>query len=300
MRIAIIAKTGPAAGRRIVLRGGQVARVGRTDWADFALPEDIELADIHFAVHCTDHAAVVQVLAIDRDTRINGGPIEQGEIQHGDVIEAGATQFQIEIEGAAKLASEDADSQSSSNSEPTRNEVLEIAQYIGLSQESMELARSSNDPKRFGGVLVQNSKLKDALCWYAHTMPKPQAVQWACACVEANMHSERLSVQLAAYRAAVRWAKEPNDDNREDAKQLAEIAKHEGIGGVLAASAGWSGGSLGPSNVAEIPPDDRLTARCVCIALAIADGMGDPASKAERLLGYIDRLRSPQSHRTLP
>jgi hypothetical protein len=108
------------------------------------------------------------------------------------------------------------------------------------------------------------------------------------------MQSERDSVQLAAYRAALRWAREPNDDNREDAKQLAEIAKHEGIGGALAASAGWSGGSLGPSNLPDIPPDDRLTARCVCIALTIADSIGVPGGTTVRLMGYIDRLRTAQ------
>ena len=113
------------------------------------------------------------------------------------------------------------------------------------------------------------------------------------------MHSETRSVQLAAYRAAVRWGREPNDDNREDAKQLAEIAKHEGMGGILAAAAGWSGGSLGPSDVPEIPPDDRLTARCVCIALAIADSLGAPAGTKDRLMGFIERLRKTQPNQPL-
>ena len=299
MRIAIIAKSGPAAGRRIVLRSGQIARVGRTDWADFALPEDLDLADIHFALHCKDNIAMVQALAQDRETRINGGPVSQAEIHHGDVIEAGATLFQVEIEGAANLALDNADSDNVSTAEPNRNEVLEIAEYIGLPEAAIELARASTDPKRFGAVLVQSSMLQDALSWYAHTMPKPQAVQWACACVEDMMHSETRSVQLAAYRAAVRWGREPNDDNREDAKQLAEIAKHEGMGGILAAAAGWSGGSLGPSDVPEIPPDDRLTARCVCIALTIADSLGAPAGTKDRLMGFIERLRKTQPNQPL-
>ena len=100
MRIAIIAISGPAAGRRIVLRGGQIARVGRTDWADFALPEDVDLADIHFVVHCDSNTAMIKSLAPDHDTKINGATTKKGEIQHGDVIEAGATMFNVEIEGA--------------------------------------------------------------------------------------------------------------------------------------------------------------------------------------------------------
>jgi hypothetical protein len=238
-------------------------------------------------------------MAKDRETKINGNPVSQSEMQHGDVIEAGATLFQVEIEGAAKLAIENDSPTPVSSPEPYRNETLEIANYIGLTEAAIELAAKSTDPKRFGNVLVQNSKLKDALRWFAHTMPKPQAVQWACACVEETMQSESNSEQLAAYRAALRWARDPNDDNREDSKQLAEIAKHEGIGGALAAAVAWSGGSLGPSTVPDIPPDDRLTARCVCIALAIADGLGAPAGTTTRLMGYIDRLRAAPTNQPL-
>lgn len=299
MRIAIIAKSGPAAGRRIVLRGGQIARVGRTDWADFSLPEDRDLADIHFAIHCNHDMVLIQTLAVDRETRVNGTPLSRSEVHHGDMIEAGSTVFHVEIEGAAKLAIENATSDPVSPDEPHRNEVLEIAEYIGLSDAAIELAGTSTDPRRFGNVLVQNSMLQDALRWFAHTIPKPQAIQWACSCVEDLMQNERNSVQLAAYRAAVRWGRDPNDENREDAKQLAEIAKHEGVGGALAASAGWSGGSLGPSNVPEIPPDDRLTARCICIALEIALYLGLPGEKTDRLMGYIDRLRTAHTNQPL-
>ena len=302
MRIAIIAKSGPAAGRRIVLRGGQIARVGRTDWADFALPEDVDLADIHFAVHCDSNTAMIQALALDRDTKINGVPTKKGEIQHGDVIEAGTTLFNVEIEGATNMAVElPADSSPVSTTESTssKNEVREIAEYIGLSKESIELAKASTEPKLFGDVLAQCSDLQDALCWKAHTMPKPQAVLWACSCVEEVMQSEKESVQLAAYQAAIRWGREPNDANREDAKQMAEAAKHEGVGGILAASAGWSGGSLGPSDIPLVPPDDRLTAKCICIALAIANSLGNPAGSTDRLLGFINRLSKAHTNHPL-
>lgn len=296
MRIAIIAKSGPAAGRRIVLRGGQIARVGKADWTDFALPEDLELADCHFTVQCNENSAVIAALVKDRETKINGNPVIHSEVHHGDVIGVGGTLFQVEIEGAANPTVADPSSTPDATPVADHNEVLEIAEYIGLSEAAIELAKTPTDPRRFGNLLVQNSKLKDALRWFAHTMPKPLAVQWACSCVEEVMQSEQNTIQLAAYRSALRWARDPSDENREDAKQLAEIAKHEGIGGALAASAGWSGGSLGPSNMPEVPPDDRLTARCVCIALTIADSLGVPAGTTVRLMGYIDRLRTANTH----
>jgi hypothetical protein len=239
-----------------------------------------------------------QALARDRDTKINGAPTTIGAIQNGDVIEAGGTMFNVEIEGATH--SDDGlapGSKLDSNPPPNQHEVRAIAEYIGLSKESIELAAASTSPKHFGDILVQNSKLQDALCWYAHTKPKPTAVLWACECVEEIMLSHGDAVQREAYQAAMRWGREPNDPNREHAKQMAEKAKHEGVGGVLAAAAGWSGGSLGPSDLPAVPPDDRLTARCICIALKCADSLGNPAGSMSRLTGYINRLRkAPTNH----
>ncbi|MEQ1826387.1 MAG: FHA domain-containing protein [Pirellula sp.] len=303
MRIAIIAKSGPATGRRIVLRGGQIARIGRTDWADFALPEDHDLADVHFSIHCGINSAIIQALALDRETKLNGNPTEKAEIHHDDVIEAGATRFHVEVEGATPTANSvpiDGIPVNATKPSLNENETREIADYIGLSEESLEVAKVAADPKRFGETLVQGSLLKDALCWYAHTLPKPKAVLWACSCVGDTMQSETDTVQLAAYQAAKQWANEPNESNRQSAAQLADACKYEGVGGILAAAAGWSGGSLGPSNQPDVPPDDRLTARCICAALTIADSLGNPLDSSKRLHGFITRLKKPHTSHPLP
>lgn len=300
MRIAIIAKTGPAAGRRIVLRGGQVARIGRTEWADFAFPEDPAMAEIHFAVHCGVHSAMIQALAIDRETRVNGSAMAKGILHHGDLVDAGSSQFMILVEDAAITADanpREGPSNAAVSESSNVHETREIAEYIGLSEAAIELAKTSLDPTRFGDVLVQSSMLQDALRWHAHTMPKPKAVLWACRCVEENMQSTAAPVQRAAYRAALQWANDPNETNRSNAALLAEASRFEGVGGMLAAAVGWSGGSLGPSNQPDIPPDDRLTGRCVCSTLIVADSLENPVDSPKRLLGFIERIRNAN---TLP
>ncbi len=300
MRIAIIAKTGPAAGRRIVLRGGQVARIGRTEWADFAFPEDPAMAEIHFAIHCGVHSAMIQALAVDRETRVNGIAMEKGILHQGDLVDAGSSQFIILVEDAAITADAsplEGPSNTAVSETSNKHETREIAEYIGLSEAAIELARTSLDPTRFGDVLVQSSMLQDALRWYAHTMPKPKAVLWACRCVEANMQSAVDPVQRAAYRAALQWANDPNETNRSNAALLAEASRYEGVGGMLAAAVGWSGGSLGPSNQPDIPPDDRLTGRSVCSTLIVADSLENPIDSPKRLLGFIERIRNAS---TLP
>ena len=50
MRVILEVKTGPAEGRTVVLRKQQSIKVGRTEWADVALPGDGRaIAQAHFA-----------------------------------------------------------------------------------------------------------------------------------------------------------------------------------------------------------------------------------------------------------
>ncbi|MCU0977821.1 MAG: hypothetical protein MUF25_01485, partial [Pirellulaceae bacterium] len=43
---------GPGEGVQFLIRRGQSARIGRTEWADFSVPGDGAMSDVHFAVEC--------------------------------------------------------------------------------------------------------------------------------------------------------------------------------------------------------------------------------------------------------
>ena len=44
MQLTLQITAGPHAGRKVLLRSGQIARIGRTEWADFSFPRDADLA----------------------------------------------------------------------------------------------------------------------------------------------------------------------------------------------------------------------------------------------------------------
>lgn len=301
MRVALLGISGPATGRRFNLRGGQVARIGRTDWADFSFPDDSSLADIHFAIHCGINSVVVESLSDAHETLVNDQAVSKLRVRNDDVIAAGNCRFQFAIDegvGSYDAVAATAAATSIVETQENANEALEIAEYIGLSPEAIDLAKTCPSARKFGDVLADEDKIKDAIRWYAHTMPKPKAVLWAIRCTEELMKSEPNTVQINAYESAKAWANDPTEDNRNASLQLAKQSEYEGLGGVLAAAAGWSGGTLGPANLPDIPPDDRLTARCVSTALSMASCIGPPKETPTRLKAFLDivrPVRSPQS-----
>ncbi len=97
MRVAIVVRSGPAAGRRIQLKAGQLAKFGRSNWADFAFSDDAAMADVHFEIRCDTQACHIAALAQESPTLVNQQPITQAQLNSGDVILAGQTRFALDI-----------------------------------------------------------------------------------------------------------------------------------------------------------------------------------------------------------
>ena len=294
MRVAILARSGSTTQRRFVLKSGQIAKFGRTDWADFPFPDDAALSDVHFAIHCGVDCAQLQSLTQEHPTLVNESPVTKVNLKNRDIIRAGNSIFKIEIEGAdgADPANPGIDSTTNIASDPHEqaDETYLLAQHIGLSEQALQLARNCELRNRFAAVLVDNQLLDQALRWHAHVLPKPACVQWACHCVETQMKSDGELAQQSAFKAAVQWSGDPTDENRKEAARWAEAVQYEGIGGSLAAAAGWSDGSLAPDDLPIVSPDDRLTGRAVVVAFTIATSACSPPDLAKRRLEFLSRI----------
>src|SRR5262245_53684576 len=99
MQLTLQITTGPHAGRKVLLRSGQVARIGRTEWADFSFPRDADLADVHFAVQCQLHGARLRKLALDRTLAVNSQDVSEADLKPGDTIQAGQSAFIVAFDG---------------------------------------------------------------------------------------------------------------------------------------------------------------------------------------------------------
>src|SRR5947209_5115548 len=100
MAVILQVTGGPGFGRKTFLRAGQVVRVGRTEWADFNIPQDGTLAPVHFAIEFSANVCRIRDLG-GGGTLVNGQPVAESIVGHGDRITAGATTFSVQIEGSA-------------------------------------------------------------------------------------------------------------------------------------------------------------------------------------------------------
>lgn len=85
-------------GRRVLLRPGDVLRVGRGDDADVVI-DDRDLCRVHFEIDWDGERAELRdrsrLFGVERGTLLDGLPALQAWARHGSVIQAGGTRFQV-------------------------------------------------------------------------------------------------------------------------------------------------------------------------------------------------------------
>jgi hypothetical protein len=97
MHTILQVESGPAAGNKIMLAAGQILRVGRTEWADFAVP-DPHVSGVHFSLTAEQEACYVQDLDSRNGTLVNRQPIlGPTRVSDGDEVVAGETVFRVWI-----------------------------------------------------------------------------------------------------------------------------------------------------------------------------------------------------------
>ncbi len=108
MRVILEIISGSTAGRKVRLAADQELRVGRTDWADLAVPQDRLMSGVHFALQADPSGCYLTDLGSSNGTQVNGQPVSaRTRLRDGDGILAGETQFAVRIEQDARSAAGD-------------------------------------------------------------------------------------------------------------------------------------------------------------------------------------------------
>jgi len=105
MRVTLEIVSGPHSGRKLVIRSGYVVQVGRTEWADFALPHDSQLSAVHFAIECGQNECRIRDLQSSNGTRVNRQVASEAVLRDRDEIDAGQTCFVVHVEDAVMAPS---------------------------------------------------------------------------------------------------------------------------------------------------------------------------------------------------
>lgn len=298
MAIIVQITTGPWSGRKTYLRSGQMLRFGRTEWADFPVPHDAAMSEIHFALQYDSYQCRLRDLNSGGGTLLNGKKVTEAVVQHGDKITAGATSFSIQIEGAVldtgmeiSAAALAAAGQAARVSEPTGSsgylkveppKAATVALRFKLDDDAQKLLTPQQSCREFYELLVKRQLFADALRFLAHALPKREAVWWTCAGV-GDLCAQTMSAKdTAALVAAKAWVVEPTEEHRQTAMAAAEATHYETAGGWAAAAAAWTGGSLAPPDFPPVPPGEFLTAQAVVAALTLAAVAGEPKAVVSR------------------
>ena len=103
MVVILEAVSGPALGRRIEVRGGNIARIGRTGKSDYPVTEDGYLSGLHFAVECDGTQCRIRDLGSSNGTFVNGSRVTEQVVQEGDSVVAGGSTFCVHIDLSASI-----------------------------------------------------------------------------------------------------------------------------------------------------------------------------------------------------
>ena len=95
MKANLQVETGASRGRRVPVHENDMVQVGRVAWADLAVPDDDQLADLHFAVFASGTEFRVCDLQSAQGTLLNDQPVTEATLKNGDRIAAGNSEFTV-------------------------------------------------------------------------------------------------------------------------------------------------------------------------------------------------------------
>ena len=164
----------------------------------------------------------------------------------------------------------------------TAESAAELCRKVELSDGARLLARDGQTPRELLDLLIDGRQHLDAIRLLAYAMPRREAVWWAISCAKiahAIVSNENVK---AAIEATELWIFDPTDPNRRATMTAAERAGLGTPAGCSCASVFFSGGSLAPPNVPEVPPGDFVTAQLAAAAVQMAAVFTEPEKVSEK------------------
>ncbi len=165
--------------------------------------------------------------------------------------------------------------------------AVAVGKDLPLGDKARELLRDTLTPAQYLQLLMDNQQYLDGVRFLAHALPKREAVWWACLSARSAAGPNPAPPIRAALEAAEKWVADPSEDNRRPAMAAAEAATLATPAGCAAAAVFWSGGSLAPPNLPEVPPGETLTAQGVTGAVLLAAVQTEPEKAVEKQRAFL-------------
>lgn len=126
----------------------------------------------------------------------------------------------------------------------TSEKAEELIGVDELDPESLELLEPGMRPEAYIESLSSAGKWTDAVAVMARTLPKREAVWWACYCARKTEVATKNKEEAAALKTAEKWAFKPTEEHRRDAFLQAQKCTAPSVGTMSCLAAAFSGGKL--------------------------------------------------------
>ena len=104
----------------------------------------------------------------------------------------------------------------------------DIIKLFELSEEAQDLElKAALSPADFIQQLIQAQLSFDAIKFLAHALPKREAIWWACLAVKRTLPQDATAADQAALSAAERWALQPSEETRQQARAWSEKTRQK-------------------------------------------------------------------------
>ncbi len=149
---------------------------------------------------------------------------------------------------------------------------------------SETVARPSGEktPQDYALELAGGEEPLGAIAFFAHVLPKREAVWWGMKCVLGLDAPESVADRLVLELTET-WVREGDEDARQAVLGAVEAAQAQSSAVWIGRAASWSGGSLSPNPEHRVDMPEDLTAKALNTALLIALGKLLPEHREDAL-----------------
>ena len=238
-------------------------------------------------------------------TFVNYECVSRETLKHGDVIQAGESQFEValaeskpgehaNVEGGSTMSATavtPAPAKPPAEPEPLVGflapTALGVLDRFGLNDDPDLSTDGKWSSEKLIEQLQQKEKLVPALKYLGYALPKRCAVWWACQCVREAGGDALEPADHTALASAEAWVANPTEENRRAAMAVADKQKHATAACWANVGAFWSGGSMAPPTSPVIPPAEDLTGKAIFGSVQLAAAAHQPEKAVEKHKKFI-------------
>lgn len=171
----------------------------------------------------------------------------------------------------------------------TTTSAVELAEQAQLEDEARGLAEEGMRPEPFVGRLREEGLYGEAVAVLARALPVREAIGWACLCDRSTTPAEDDERHAALLEAVERWVREPGDEHRRAALELAQDEPDQGSGQMLGMAVGYSAGKLRVGNNPPVEIPTETVPAMIAGAVMLSASRVDAAEVEETFRDFVER-----------